>query len=49
MPMGIDIKAESPEEIAISIAAKIIEIKNSVVKWEKQPWSQGPVKESEQP
>ncbi|HJN63717.1 MAG: hypothetical protein CMI58_02835 [Parcubacteria group bacterium] len=29
MPMGIDIKAEGPEEIAISIASKIIELKNT--------------------
>jgi len=28
MPMGIDINAEGPEEIAISIASKIIAIKN---------------------
>ena len=28
MPIGIDISAESPEEIAISILAKLIELKN---------------------
>jgi xanthine dehydrogenase accessory factor len=30
MPMGLNIGAESPEEIAISILAKLIEIKNSL-------------------
>lgn len=30
MPMGINIEAEGPEEIAISILAKIIEVKNKV-------------------
>ncbi|MCX6189008.1 MAG: XdhC family protein [Bacteroidetes bacterium] len=29
MPMGFDIKGDSPEEIAISILAKIIEVKNT--------------------
>ena len=28
IPMGIDIKAETPNEIALSIAAKLIEVKN---------------------
>lgn len=32
MPMGIDINAEGPEEIALSIAAKLVEIKNHVSK-----------------
>lgn len=31
MPMGIDIHAESPDEIAISILAKLIQVKNKVV------------------
>ena len=31
-PMGYDIKAHSPEEIAISILAKLIEVKNSALK-----------------
>jgi xanthine dehydrogenase accessory factor len=31
MPMGIDIGAEDPEEIAISILAKLIEVKNRQV------------------
>jgi xanthine dehydrogenase accessory factor len=30
MPMGIDIEAETPEEIAISILAKLIAVKNKV-------------------
>jgi len=29
-PVGMEIEAESPEEIAISIAAEIIKIKNSL-------------------
>ena len=29
MPMGVDINAESAEEIAVSILGKIIETKNS--------------------
>jgi xanthine dehydrogenase accessory factor len=28
-PIGIEIQAESPEEIAISIAAEIIKVKNT--------------------
>jgi xanthine dehydrogenase accessory factor len=32
MPMGIDIKSESPEEIAISILAKLIETKYTKLK-----------------
>lgn len=35
-PMGIDINAESPEEIAISIMAKIIEVKNASKKKTKE-------------
>lgn len=31
MPMGLNILAESPDEIAISILAKLIEVKNKVV------------------
>jgi xanthine dehydrogenase accessory factor len=31
MPMGIDINAEGPEEIAISILAKIISVKNKTI------------------
>lgn len=34
MPMGIDINAESPEEIAVSILGKLIAVKNLVVKGE---------------
>jgi xanthine dehydrogenase accessory factor len=30
MPMGINIGAEGPEEIAISILAKLIEVKNKI-------------------
>ena len=30
MPIGIDIKSETPQEIAISILAKLIEVKRSV-------------------
>lgn len=36
MPMGIDIGAEGPEEIAFSILAKLIAIKNKVILWEKE-------------
>ena len=32
MPMGVDIDAESPEEIAISILGKIIKTKNQIFK-----------------
>ncbi len=32
MPMGIDIKGESPNEIAISIIAKLIETKQTIIK-----------------
>ena len=32
MPMGIDIKANGPEEIALSIGAKLIEVKNNLLK-----------------
>lgn len=32
MPMGFDIKANGPQEIALSIAAKLVEIKNLKVK-----------------
>ena len=31
MPMGIQIGAETPEEIAVSILAKLISVKNRVV------------------
>jgi xanthine/CO dehydrogenase XdhC/CoxF family maturation factor len=31
MPMGIDIGAEDPEEIAISILSKLIAVKNKVI------------------
>ncbi|TAL56866.1 MAG: XdhC family protein [Bacteroidetes bacterium] len=36
MPMGIDIKAEGPDEIALSILAKLIAVKNNVTTWEKE-------------
>jgi xanthine/CO dehydrogenase XdhC/CoxF family maturation factor len=31
MPMGFDISAEGPDEIAISILAKLIEVKNKIM------------------
>lgn len=36
MPMGIDIGAEGPEEIALSILGKLIAVKNKVISWEKE-------------
>ena len=36
MPMGIDIGAEGPEEIALSIFAKLIAVKNKVTLWKKE-------------
>ena len=36
MPMGINIAAEGPEEIALSILAKLIAVKNKVNTWEKE-------------
>ncbi len=36
MPMGIDIGAEGPEEIALSILSKIISVKNKVSVWERE-------------
>lgn len=36
MPMGIDIGAEGPEEIALSILSKLIAVKNNVSSWEKE-------------
>jgi xanthine/CO dehydrogenase XdhC/CoxF family maturation factor len=30
MPLGIDIGAEGPEEIAISVIAKLIAVKNKI-------------------
>jgi xanthine dehydrogenase accessory factor len=36
MPMGIDIGAESPEEIALSILGKLIIVKNKLNVWEKE-------------
>ncbi len=36
MPMGINIKAEGPEEIALSIIAKLVATKNKVLSWEKE-------------
>lgn len=35
MPMGVNIGAEGPEEIALSIIAKLIAVKNKVTVWEK--------------
>lgn len=36
MPMGIDIGADGPDEIALSILAKLIGVKNKVSSWEKE-------------
>jgi xanthine dehydrogenase accessory factor len=36
MPMGIDIGAEGPDEIALSILSKLIAVKNKVPSWEKE-------------
>lgn len=36
MPMGVDIGAEGPEEIALSILAKLVSVKNKVRKCEKE-------------
>ncbi|HLG33638.1 MAG TPA: XdhC family protein [Bacteroidia bacterium] len=36
MPMGIHIGAEGPDEIAFSILAKLISVKNKVPSWEKE-------------
>ncbi|MEW6467648.1 MAG: XdhC family protein [Bacteroidota bacterium] len=36
MPMGMDIGAEGPHEIALSILAKVIEVKNSLAGWKKE-------------
>ncbi|MBI2271176.1 MAG: XdhC family protein [Bacteroidetes bacterium] len=36
MPMGINIGAEGPDEIAFSILAKLILVKNNVKQWEKE-------------
>ena len=36
MPMGVDIGAEGPEEIALSIFAKLIAVKNKITLWEKE-------------
>jgi len=36
MPMGLDICAEGPDEIALSIMSKLIVVKNNVVSWEKE-------------
>lgn len=36
MPMGLDIGAEGPEEIALSILGKLIAVKNKVKSWEKE-------------
>ncbi|MCG3165440.1 MAG: hypothetical protein POELPBGB_01203 [Bacteroidia bacterium] len=36
MPMGLDIGSESPEEIALSIIAKLITVKNKTTVWEKE-------------
>ena len=36
MPMGIDIGAEGPEEIALSILGKLIATKNKITLWKKE-------------
>jgi len=36
MPMGIPVGAEGPEEIALSILAKLVAVKNKVTVWEKE-------------
>jgi xanthine dehydrogenase accessory factor len=36
MPMGIDIGAEGPEEIALSILSKLIAVKNKIIICEKE-------------
>lgn len=36
MPMGIDIRAEGPEEIALSILSKMVSVKNKSDKWTKE-------------
>ncbi|MBI4944863.1 MAG: XdhC family protein [Bacteroidetes bacterium] len=36
MPMGIDIDAEGPEEIALSILGKLIAVKNKISLWKKE-------------
>ena len=36
MPMGVDIGAEGPEEIALSILSKLIAVKNKISVWEKE-------------
>ncbi len=36
MPMGVDIGAGTPGEIALSILAKIVSVKNNVSVWEKE-------------
>lgn len=36
MPMGIDIGAEGPQEIALSILSKLVAVKNSSLIWEKE-------------
>lgn len=36
MPMGMDIGAEGPDEIALSILAKVVAVKNNVAQWKKE-------------
>ncbi len=36
MPMGLNIGAEGPDEIALSIISKIIQVKNNIIIWEKE-------------